>query len=188
MGHLRRSLPNLVSFTTLTCGVSSVALSIEGRLVPAGALILLGYLLDALDGELARRLDRTSDFGIHLDSLVDVVHFGGGVSVLLTQHLRRGPLGGWPAWILALLYMIAACFRLARFNLTAGRRGKLPTTTGLTISTGGAYLALAVLADLAFQDQLFPDLFHELFECISSQREKSQKEWKRNYQQRQHQR
>lgn len=158
MTTYRLSLPDLVSFTTLACGVTSVALSIEGRLVPAGALILLGYLLDAVDGEMARRLNRASEFGIHLDSLVDVVHFGGAVSVLFTQHLRHSALGGWPAWLLALLYMIAACYRLARFNLTAGQHSKL-TTTGLTISTGGAYLTLAVLADLAFHDQIFPDAF-----------------------------
>jgi phosphatidylserine synthase len=47
---------------------------------------------------------------------------------------------------------------LARFNLTAHEHRK-QTTTGLTISTGGAYLTLAVLADLAFDGDLFPDLF-----------------------------
>jgi phosphatidylserine synthase len=54
--------------------------------------------------------------------------------------------------------MIASCFRLARFNLSASEHTK-QTTTGLTISTGGAYLTLAVLADLAFQGALFSDVF-----------------------------
>jgi CDP-diacylglycerol--serine O-phosphatidyltransferase len=161
MTAIRHSLPSLVSFTTLACGVTSVALSIEGRLAPAGALILLGYLLDAVDGEIARRLDRTSEFGVQLDSLVDVVHFGGATAVLLAQHLRPGSWGGWPAWILALIFMIASCFRLARFNLSAAEHTK-HTTTGLTISTGGAYLTLAVLADLAFQGALFSDVFFGL--------------------------
>ena len=158
MASIRRSLPSLISFTTLACGVTSAALSIEGRLVPAGALILLGYLLDAVDGEVARRLNHTSEFGIQLDSLVDVVHFGGATAILLTQHLRAERLGGWPAWMMAVVFMIAGAYRLARFNLTAGQHGK-HSTTGLTISTAGAYLTLAVLADLAFQGELFPDVF-----------------------------
>src|SRR3989304_1967401 len=130
MANIRRSLPSLISFTTLSCGVTSAALSIEGRLAPAGALILAGYLLDAVDGEVARRLKHTSEFGIQLDSLVDIVHFGGATAILLSQHLRAEGLGGWPAWVLALTFMIAGAYRLARVNLTAGHHGE-PTPTRL---------------------------------------------------------
>jgi CDP-diacylglycerol--serine O-phosphatidyltransferase len=168
MTDARRSLPSLVSFTTLACGVTSAALSIEGRLAPAGALVLAGYLLDAVDGEIARRLNWTSEFGIQLDSLVDVLHFGGATAILLSQHLRAEGLGGWPAWILALVFLIAGAYRLARFNLTAGQHLK-HSTTGLTISTGGAYLTLAVLADIGFGGELFPEwLFYPLTLAISA--------------------
>ena len=154
-------LANLITFTTLAMAIASIALSIEGAYRLAGALILTGYLLDAVDGEVARRFGGTSDFGTQLDSLVDLVHFGVANTVLISQHLRNGPVGGWPIWLFLVGYMIAACFRLARFNLGDGNNKQV--TTGLTISTGGAYLTLTVLANLGFSqpfafDWIFPPL------------------------------
>jgi phosphatidylserine synthase len=79
--------------------------------------------------------------------LIDVVHFGAAVSILVSQHLRAGPVGGWPTWVLLSGYMFASCFRLARFNLAAHAIDKRETV-GLTISTSGAFLTMAVLAHL----------------------------------------
>lgn len=146
---------DLVSFTTLGAGVASMAFSIDGGTRLAAVLILIGYVLDGIDGELARRLGGTSEFGTQLDSLIDVVHFGAAASVLISQHLKAGPIGGWPVWVMLAGYMFAASYRLARYNLTASLNNK-HETLGLTISTGGAFLAIAVLADLASQRQLIP--------------------------------
>ena len=156
MARVRVTLPNIISFTTLAIGLAAIAVAIEGNHVLAAAFILVGYITDALDGEVARRIRGSSEFGIQLDSLVDIVHFGGATSILLTRHLADGPLGGWPIWILVTLYMIAGAFRLARFNLTALNNRK-ESTMGLTISTSGAYLALVILVDLGFEDRLFAD-------------------------------
>jgi CDP-diacylglycerol--serine O-phosphatidyltransferase len=133
----------------------ALVLALEGELWYAGALILVGYLLDALDGILARRLGVSSDFGIQLDSIVDIVNFGAASAVLVTQHLRLGGLRGWPVWIPTLLFVMAGAFRLARFNLYAPM-GKTAETLGLTISTGGAFVTLAVLSDLSSGPGLLP--------------------------------
>ncbi len=156
MARVKVTLPNIISFTTLSIGLASIAVAIEGNLALAAVFILIGYITDALDGEVARRIKGSSEFGIQLDSLVDIVHFGGATSILLTRHLTDGPLGGWPIWLLVMIYMIAGAFRLARFNLTALNNQK-ESTVGLTISTSGAYLALVVLADLGLEDRLFAD-------------------------------
>ncbi len=140
-------LADLVSFTTLAAAIAAMALSIEGNLQLGAYLILTGYLLDGVDGEAARRLGGFSEFGTQLDSLIDVVHFGAAVSILVSQHLRAGPVGGWPTWVLLSGYMFASCFRLARFNLAAHAIDKRETV-GLTISTSGAFLTMAVLAHL----------------------------------------
>src|SRR3989337_4388583 len=134
MDWIRLRTPTLVTFISLLCGISAIGLAIEGQLGIAGTLLLTGYLLDAMDGELARRFGAMSEFGLQLDSIVDIVIFGGGGAGLVTQHVRGTPVGGLPIWIMATIYVVAGAYRLARYNLLA--EGSKPSETyGLTIST-----------------------------------------------------
>lgn len=167
MNPLRQYVPNLITFATLACGMSSIALAIEGHLNLAGVLILAGYLLDSIDGGIARRLDVSSEFGTQLDSLVDIIIFGGAGSVLVWQHLSETPLIRWPYWIFGVIFVLASAFRLARFNLYTDE-AKQVESLGLTTSTSGAFIALAVLADQAFDHQLFPDWLFPLLLFIIS--------------------
>jgi CDP-diacylglycerol--serine O-phosphatidyltransferase len=121
-------------------------LAVEGNESLAGVLLLTGYLLDAIDGELARRLGTMSEFGLQLDSIVDIVIFGAGGAVLVSQHVRSSPVGGVLIWSMASVYVVAGAYRLARYNLMAGS-SKPSETYGLTISTSGAFVTLSVLAD-----------------------------------------
>lgn len=153
MNRARQSVPSAVTFASLACGMMAMMLAMEGELQSAGALILLSYVLDALDGILARKLGAASALGIQLDSIVDMVALGVAPAILVTQHLRSTALDGWPVRIPVLLYVMAGAFRLARFNLGACK-GKTPDTCGLTISTGGAFVTLAVLAELSTGSRL----------------------------------
>ena len=167
MNSLREYAPNLITFTTLACGMSSIALAIEGHLNLAGVLILVGYLLDSIDGGVARRLGVSSEFGTQLDSLVDIIIFGGAGSVLIWQHLSETPLIRWPYWIFGVLFVLACAYRLARFNLITDET-KQTESLGLTSSTSGAFITLAVLADRAFNHHLFPDWIFPLLLFIVS--------------------
>ena len=167
MYTLRQYLPNLITFTTLACGMSSIALAIEGQLNLAGVLILAGNLLDSIDGGVARRLGVSSEFGSQLDSLVDIIIFGGAGSVLVWQHLSETPLLRWPYWISGVIFVLACAYRLARFNLSTDET-KQNESLGLTTSTSGGYLALAVLADRAFGHHLLPDWIFPLLLIIVS--------------------
>lgn len=167
MNALRQYVPNLITFTTLVCGMSSIALAIEGHLNLAGVLILAGYLLDAIDGGVARRLDVSSAFGTQLDSLVDIIIFGGAGSVLVWQHLSETPLIRWPYWIFGVMFVLASAYRLARFNIYTDET-KQTESLGLTSSTSGAFITLAVLADRAFNHHLFPDWIFPLLLFIVS--------------------
>lgn len=152
---LRRMVPSLITFTGLVCAFSAVLLVINGELTTAGACILAGYLLDALDGGVARRLGVASPFGLQLDSLVDVVTFGVAPSVLVYQYLQ--PLSIRPAivWAACVCYMVGGVFRLARFNLLPAKESH-SESVGLTISTSGATLALCVLSNRAYDHRLIP--------------------------------
>jgi CDP-diacylglycerol--serine O-phosphatidyltransferase len=158
----RYLVPNTITFLSLACGVAAILASAAGQLLAAGALILISYVLDLLDGELARRLQAGSLFGLQLDSLVDMVSLGTAPAILtfsyLQDTLRGDDLAWFLLWMLTILYTLAGAFRLARFNLLPIKVGQ-GESVGLTISTSGATLTLAVVSHQLAGDFLPPGLF-----------------------------
>ena len=152
---LRRLLPSLITFTGLVCAFSAVVLAMHEELAAAGVCILVGYVLDGLDGGVARGLGVASAFGLQLDSLVDVVTFGVAPSALVYQYLRQLTLPPVVTWVVCAGYMIGGVFRLARFNLLPTKKSH-SDSMGLTISTSGATLALSVLSNRAYDHRLIP--------------------------------
>lgn len=156
---VRYVIPSAITFASLACGVTAILLAMEGNLVAAGVLILSSYVLDLFDGEAARRLDASTEFGLQLDSLADLISLGTAPAVLTFVHLRNGGhVSMAPVWPLIVLYVLAGAFRLARFNLLPVKEGQ-KDSVGLTISTAGATLALAVLTDVANSQEVLHDLF-----------------------------
>ncbi len=153
----RYLVPNGITFISLTCGIVSILLSATGNLQPAGILILTSYILDLFDGAMARKLKAGSEFGLQLDSLVDMVSLGTAPAVIAFMHLRAEGLEMIWVWPFAILLPLAGAFRLARFNLLPPKESGNTDSVGLTISTGGATIALAVLSDLAWSVELVPD-------------------------------
>lgn len=146
--RVRYLLPNAITFLSLACGVAAIALAGSGALMEAGLLVLASYVLDLLDGEAARRLNAGSAFGVQLDSLVDMVSLGVAPAMLAFFHLRmEGDVTPFLLWPATIFYVTAGAFRLARFNLLPEKTGQTDSI-GLTISTAGATLTLAVLSDI----------------------------------------
>jgi CDP-diacylglycerol--serine O-phosphatidyltransferase len=90
----------------------------------AAAFLLLAAIIDFLDGFVARLFKATSEMGKQLDSLADVVSFGVAPGLILYQLLRISlaaePMGLETSsiWLIpAMLFPMAAAWRLARFNL-----------------------------------------------------------------------
>ncbi len=107
--------PNLITLLALCLGLTAIRLAFEGRLEPAIIAIFAAALLDGIDGRVARMLKGTSRFGAELDSLSDFVNFGVAPALILYSFI----LGHLKAigWIAALIFAIASCLRLARFNV-----------------------------------------------------------------------
>ena len=107
--------PNLITLLALCLGLTAIRLAFEGRLEPAIVAIFFAALLDGIDGRVARMLKGTSRFGAELDSLSDFVNFGVAPALILYSfilfHLKA--IG----WVVALVFAIASCLRLARFNV-----------------------------------------------------------------------
>ena len=116
-------IPNLLTTGSVLCGFVSIIYSFGGNLAIAANLILASFILDGLDGRVARITKTTSDFGAQYDSLADVVSFGVAPSVFLYQWFLKDvnflinsslELGV----IIASLYLVSVLLRLARFNVS----------------------------------------------------------------------
>lgn len=111
---IRVVLPNLVTLAALSVGLTSIRFAVEGKFQIAVVAVIIAAVLDGLDGRLARALRGTSRFGAELDSLADFVDFGVAPALILYfSSLERVQSFGWFA---ALIFVIGAALRLARFN------------------------------------------------------------------------
>jgi CDP-diacylglycerol--serine O-phosphatidyltransferase len=102
----------------------------------AAKMIGIAFVLDGLDGRIARMTNTVSDFGREMDSLADVITFGLAPAVLavawgiqfaappesglLAEHLRRA------GYFVAFLYLLCGSARLARFNVQTNPIPKNP--------------------------------------------------------------
>lgn len=111
----RAVVPTLFTVLNMFCGFLSIVHSGEGHFLEASYFIFLAGLFDALDGIMARLTKSTSQFGVEIDSLSDIVSFGAAPAFLVYKiHLFH--LGEWGLIISALL-MVMGGIRLARFNV-----------------------------------------------------------------------
>ena len=116
--HFRRGaylLPSMFTIANMFCGYACIVFAMRGEFHTAAPFIGIAFIMDALDGRIARLTGSTSAFGIQLDSLADVISFGMAPAILsFAWGLHE--LGRW-GWAIGFLFMAAAALRLARFNI-----------------------------------------------------------------------
>jgi CDP-diacylglycerol---serine O-phosphatidyltransferase len=69
-------LPNLFTVGVLFAGFYAIIAATKHQFAVAAVAILVGMLLDSLDGRIARLTGTQSEFGAQFDSLSDMVCFG----------------------------------------------------------------------------------------------------------------
>jgi CDP-diacylglycerol---serine O-phosphatidyltransferase len=111
-------LPSLFTMGNMFCGYACIIYAMRNELETAAPFIGFAYVLDVLDGRIARMTGSESEFGLQFDSLADVVSFGLAPAVLSFQWGLQ-PLGrlGWAA---GFMFVACAAMRLARFNIQKG--------------------------------------------------------------------
>jgi CDP-diacylglycerol--serine O-phosphatidyltransferase len=142
-----KSLPNMLTISNLFLGIVAIIFAFQGnRYVDYAAItVIIGMLMDGLDGRVARMLNAQSEFGKELDSLSDVITFGVAPAfIMYVVALQELHLLGI---VVTAIFPICGALRLARFNVQAGVPGYF---IGLPITAAGG-----VLATLA--------LYHEVF-------------------------
>src|SRR3979411_2606164 len=113
---VRMLVPNVITLLAICAGLTSIRLSIEGRMSLAVYAIVFAAALDAIAGRIARMSKGQSKFGAELDSLADFVNFGVAPALML-YFWQLHELGN-AGWIASMVFAISGGLRLARFNAT----------------------------------------------------------------------
>ena len=142
--NLRSLLPNLITLSGLSFGLSSMRFAIEGEFNLAIICILFAAVCDALDGMLARHLDSESDLGFQLDSLSDFLSFGIAPGLLMYMAIfDQNSIGAFAA----LVFIVFSCLRLALFNVLhekskSNEAHRLDFFTGIPTPAGAILIML----------------------------------------------
>ena len=167
-------IPSAFTAANIGLGFYSVMSSLRGFQLLAGsvpdlngatshfdsAAMAIGWavLCDMLDGRIARMTKTTTEIGIQLDSIADVVTFGLAPAVLAYvwgygASLTEGTDLHRLAWFISFMFLMCGAFRLARFNVQASRPRIIAEGTikvdkksfvGLPIPVAGGLIAALV--------------------------------------------
>jgi len=123
-------------------GFLSIINADQGKYDYAAILIIIAAIFDALDGIMARLTKSSSELGVELDSLSDIISFGAAPAFLIySTYLHNFNATGI---VISSLLLIAGGFRLARFNVQLVGFNK-EYFIGLPIPTSGITIAAFVL-------------------------------------------
>ena len=133
-------IPSLFTCGNMTCGLLSIFDSSNGHFIRAAWFLIGAMACDILDGRIARMTKTTSEFGLQLDSLSDLVSFGVAPAIMMYTLVLNSMHRIGVA--IAVLYVLCCALRLARFNVLA-QRGEVhkhfvglptPASAGVIIS------------------------------------------------------
>lgn len=120
----------------------------------AARAIGFAILFDTLDGRIARMTGTSTEIGVQLDSLADVLTFGIAPVVLIYgwafESIPSSETGLHNLAVFALfMYLICGAFRLARFNLQSNKppseeQGPRKYFVGMPIPAGAGVIAAIV--------------------------------------------
>ena len=158
--NLRSLLPNLITLSGLSFGLSSMRFAIEGEYNLAILCILFAAVCDALDGMLARHLDSESDLGFQLDSLSDFLSFGIAPGLLMYMAVfNQNSIGAFAA----LIFIVFSCLRLALFNVLHEKSKnneaqRIDFFTGIPTPAGAILILLPLTHDYIGYDWAYENL------------------------------
>jgi CDP-diacylglycerol--serine O-phosphatidyltransferase len=104
-----KRLVSILSLLALAAAVAAIILLLQDQLIPALLFLLVGFILDMVDGPIARKYGAESRQGATLDMITDIPLYLIFPAILLFRF-------GVPAWLLG-LFVLAGVFRLVRFTL-----------------------------------------------------------------------
>nr|WP_038533226.1 CDP-alcohol phosphatidyltransferase family protein [Formosa agariphila] len=134
---MKNYVPNALTLLNLFCGCIAVIFATHNHFIVAAAFVFAGIFFDFFDGFAARKLGVSSELGLQLDSLADMVTSGvvPGIVMykLLSFSIEKPELstdeGSWNAFfsgdaimpsflpLIGFFITLSSAYRLAKFNL-----------------------------------------------------------------------
>ncbi|XWN14616.1 CDP-alcohol phosphatidyltransferase family protein [Formosa sp. 4Alg 33] len=134
---MKNYVPNALTLLNLFCGCVAVIFATHNHFIAAATFVFGGVFFDFFDGFAARKLGVSSELGLQLDSLADMVTSGvvPGIVMYKLLALSAGKpelstdTGSWNAFfsgdavmpsflpLLGFLITLSSAYRLAKFNL-----------------------------------------------------------------------
>ncbi len=114
--------PSIFTLFNMFLGFVSISYSFKqgnSNFIIAGWLIFFASIFDGLDGKVARLVHGSSDFGVEMDSLADLISFVIAPAIL-SYNIFFIKYDGY-GLILSFTFVIFGTIRLARFNVNAHR-------------------------------------------------------------------
>lgn len=125
---MKKHIPNILTLLNLFCGSVAVILAVNNNFVASALFVFLGIFFDFFDGFAARKLNVSSELGLQLDSLADMVTSGLVPGIVMFKLLEivvfdwgviDMSVGFSVPWVpaIGLIITLASAYRLAIFNL-----------------------------------------------------------------------
>jgi CDP-diacylglycerol--serine O-phosphatidyltransferase len=134
----------------MSCGYLSIMSSIDGNFVSAAWFIILAVAFDIFDGRVAMLTKTTSEFGVQIDSLSDLVSFGLAPSIMMYQLVLSSM--GKVGMAIAVLFVLCSALRLAKFNVRSQDITSANSFSGLPTPASAGLLVSFVLSYELFAD------------------------------------
>lgn len=108
----RLGIPGAISALGLLAAWIAIVLLLNGELKYSILCAAIAFILDSLDGYVARKMNKVSELGRQLDSMMDLI----GYSVYSALLVYRELLPNWQGVIVAYTIILFGILRLIRFN------------------------------------------------------------------------
>lgn len=162
----------ILTYLSLLSAVVGMHFSCQGRFTAAVLCLLFSGVCDAFDGIVARskkgRTQEEKNFGIQIDSLVDVISFG-VVPAVISYHMG---VDGLPGLLILFGFVCCGVIRLAFFNVLEEKRqreegGCNKTYRGLPVTSVSIIYPVVYLLRFVIGDTAFAILLHILLPVIA---------------------
>lgn len=114
---IKKHIPNSITLLNLFSGCIALVFAFNKQFEMAFFFVSLGIFLDFFDGFFARVFNVSSELGLQLDSLADMVTSGVVPGLIMFQMMSAS--NSVPEWFpyLGFIITLGSCYRLANFNI-----------------------------------------------------------------------
>ena len=143
------NMANCITLLGLIFALSGCFFALSGNIKLSMIFLISAGICDLFDGVIAGKIKRTDvekEFGVQLDTVVDVVSFG--VTPAVIVYIAAG--ASWYALIIYAFYVVCAVTRLAYFNTSADINTPIQYYRGLPVT----YIALILPSVMIFGSEL----------------------------------